>query len=139
MIIRKANENDVDYLFELNELFNGKNCTTKKQIAASIAVNTQEDVFVAELDNKVVGFCCIQIFKSMCYNANYAEVTELFVKQEYRRQGVASALIAYIEAYLKNQSITAVQLFTGKDNINAQSFYEKAGYKKSDEIMYRKR
>lgn len=75
----------------------------------------------------------------MCYAENYAEATELYVRKEYRRQGVATELMNYIEHVFIAKSIKGFQLFTSKANVNEQAFYEKPGYKKTDELMYRKR
>ena len=97
MQIRLANSNDVNSLFELNELFNGPGCTTKEQLADSILNNNQETVFVAIIDGKMIGFCCVQLFKSMCYSSNYAEITELFVKEEYRKHVECVVLMSRVE------------------------------------------
>lgn len=137
--LRIATGIDIVNLFELNEEFNGKNCTTKELIEKSIIANDQEIVCIAYVEGVAAGFICGQLFKSMCYAVNYAEITELYVREEYRRQGVATKLMNYIENIFKAKSIKGFQLFTGKDNVNAQAFYEKLGYKKTDELMYRKR
>ena len=70
----------------------------------------------------------MQIFKSMCYSKYYAEITELYVDEGFRRMGIAAKIFEYVEEYFRNKNITV-----------AQSFYEKQGYIKSNEIMYRKR
>ncbi|ASA25793.1 GNAT family N-acetyltransferase [Paenibacillus donghaensis] len=75
----------------------------------------------------------------MCYRSYYAEITELFVVEEYRKQGVATALMASAEDYFKDKNVKGYQLFTGKQNEIAQAFYEKNGYTQSEEQMYRKR
>lgn len=139
MQVRIATQNDIHWLYEMNEQFNGAGCTTAEQLADSILHNRQETVFIAAAANTALGFCCVQFFKSMCYSVNYAEITELFVKEEYRGQGVGTALMTCAEDYFKTQNVKGYQLFTGKDNTSAQSFYEKMGYKKSAELMYRKR
>lgn len=139
MKIRLANKNDVASLFEMNERFNGAGSTSKELLADSIENNSQEAVFIAIVDDAAAGFCCAQVFKSMCYRSYYAEITELFVIEEYRKQGVATALMAFAEDYFKDKNVQGYQLFTGKQNEMAQAFYEKNGYSKSEEQMYRKR
>jgi ribosomal protein S18 acetylase RimI-like enzyme len=67
------------------------------------------------------------------------EITELYVREEYRRQGIATKLINYIENIFEERNIKEFQLFTGKDNTAARAFYEKLGYKKIDEVMYKKK
>lgn len=139
MKIRKAITTDAESLFEMNELFNGKSCTSIKLLKKSLEGNKQEEVFVVIKDKINIGFCCIQLFKSICYSRHYAEITELFIREEYRKCGIASFLIKFVEEYYKDKNIGGYQLFTGGNNVIAQRFYEKCGYIKTDEIMYRKR
>lgn len=75
----------------------------------------------------------------LCYDKSYVEIAELYVREEYRRQGVATKLMNYIENIFKERNIKKFQLLTGKDNTAARAFYEKFGYKKIDEVMYKKR
>lgn len=138
MKIRVANIDDAKDLFELNEIFNGAG-NNIEHIKESLTNNEQEIVFIALIEDKAIGFCCVQLFKSMCYSTNYVEITELFVMEEYRHQGIGMALMRYVEEYYINDNIDCFQLFTGGENYIAQSFYEKNGYYKTSEIMYRKR
>ena len=139
MQIRLAGAGDADILFALNEQFNGAGCTTRERLAASLRDNRQEDVFLAFEGEAAVGFCCVQLFRSMCYDRDYAEITELFVMEGFRRRGAASALLRFIEAYYQGCGLGGYQFFTGADNRDAQAFYERMGYRRSMEWMYRKR
>jgi ribosomal protein S18 acetylase RimI-like enzyme len=136
---RLANESDIENLFVLNELFNGENCTTKDLLKKSIVTNEQEIVCITYDGEIAIGFCCGQIFKSMCYSSYYGEITELFVEEKYRRQGVAKSLMEFLESMFISRKIKSFQLFTDEDNKTAQVFYEALGYKKSPELQYRKR
>ncbi len=137
--VRKAQASDVPALFAMNELFNGPGSTTLELLTEAILHNIRETVLIAEVNGEPAGFCCVQLSVSMCYDTNYIEITELFVREEYRRQGVASALMASAESFFKDQRVRSFQLFTGKTNTTAQRFYELQGYIRSDELMYRKR
>ena len=137
--IRRAAESDAPGLLRLNEKFNGKSMLSAEQIRLSLAVNDREDVFVAEQEGKLVGFCCVQIFQSFCYEVRYAEITELYVDDAYQRRGIGRELLGYVEQYYEDTDIKGFQLFTGGGNVSAQAFYEKLGYKRTSEVMYRKR
>lgn len=138
-IIRKAVKSDASDLLVLNEKFNGPGDITVDQIEHSLENNDREEVFVAEQDGFLVGFCCVQVFKSFCYDVNYAEITEIYIDDRYQHQGIGTMMFKFIEQYFEKVNITGFQLFTGGENYQAQSFYEKIGYKKTSEIMYRKR
>ena len=139
MEIRIAAGQDIDHLLELNSLFNGQKSTTREWLARSLAENTQETVLIAIVDSQAAGFICGQRMWSMCYGVHYAVITELFVRVEYRRLGIAGAMMHELEEHYRRQGIRHFELFTGGDNLAAQAFYIKQGYARTDEIMFRKR
>lgn len=139
IVIRRAIKSDGPELFGLNEKFNGTSNLSVNQIEFSLTTNDREEVFVAEQDGALIGFCCVQVLKSFCYNENYAEITELYVDEIKQHKGVGAMLLDHVEQYFEKMNIKGFQLFTGGENHSAQAFYEKAGYKKTSEIMYRKR
>lgn len=139
MIIRLATPEDASQLKMLNDIFNGQNCNTVEGIERSLQTNTQEIVCVAQENDALIGFCCGQLFISMCYDTNYGEISELFVLEEYRRQGVGDTLMIYMEAAFSKMGAKSYQLFTGANNHSAQSLYRTRGYKQSSELMFRKR
>ena len=89
MMVRLAGSADAEQLFVLNEQFNGKNCTTVENIRQSLSNNAQEVVAVAEEDGILAGFVCAQVKKSFCYKERYAEISEVFVNEAYRRRKIA--------------------------------------------------
>lgn len=136
---RMAQASDAPGLKILNDLFNGEGSNSLAQIEQSLKGNEQELVCVAVEGDRLVGFCCGQIFKSMCYSSHYGEVTELFVLASHRRQGVASRLMTFIESEFRQRGIHHFQLFTGRENNAAQALYMSLGYSETSEMMLRKR
>lgn len=139
MEIRMANISDAAILFEMNELFNGPGYNSLEMIQESVEYNQQEIVAIAYEKDTAVGFACAQIIWSMCYDVKYAEITELFVKEPFRKKGFGRGLISFLEKTFVQQGIYDFQLLTGEDNTGAQRFYEKMGYARDRELMYRKR
>lgn len=139
LIYRVADINDSIELKRLNDLFNGDGCNSLHGIEEGLNRNDAETVFVVELDSKLPGFCCCQLLKSICYSVFYVELTELFVQDSFRKKGIGKGLVRYAEDWYRQQGIHDFQLFTGKDNIDAQEFYEHIGYRSDNEVFYRKR
>lgn len=137
--VHQATVEDAEVLLRLNERFNGTGCTSLELVRESLETNTQETVFLVKCDDTAAGFCCVQVFKSMCYDRHYAEITEFFIDEEYRRQGVGTELLKKTEEHFSQSNLAGFQLFTGDDNWSAQAFYEYLGYKRTGEIMYRKK
>ena len=138
-MIRLATVNDAERLRRLNEEFNGEE-TTIESIRESLRNNQQEVVIVAEEDDTLVGFVCVQLKKSFCYDDYMPEITEVFVMPEYRKRGIASNMILFAEEYCsKMYPLHKYELLTGKKNVVAQSVYGKLGYADDEEIHMVKR
>ena len=139
-MIRIATVNDAEQLNILNIEFNGEDEASIDNIRDSLKNNKQEVVIVAEEGDMLVGFVCVQLKKSFCYDDYMPEITEVYVKPAYRKKGIASEMIAYAESYCsKKYSLHKYELLTGKENLVAQSLYNKLGYIDDNELHLSKR
>ena len=139
-MVRISTVQDAEQLEVLNNEFNGEGETTLDNIRASLANNKQEIVVVDEMNGELTGFACVQLKKSFCYDDYMPEITEVYVKPQYRRRGVARAMIAYAEECCKsNYPLHKFELLTGSENIVAQNAYKGFGYCEDNEIHLAKR
>ena len=139
-MVRIATVQDAEQLEILNNEFNGEGETTLDNIRASLADNKQEIVVVDEMNGELTGFVCVQLKKSFCYDEYMPEITEVYVKPQYRRCGVARTMIAYAEEYCKSHyPLHKFELLTGAENDIARIAYAKLGYCEDDELHLAKR
>ena len=139
-MIRIATVNDSEQLSILNDEFNGEGETSIDNIRNSLINNKQEIVIVADENDMLVGFVCVQLKKSFCYDDYMPEITEVYVKEAYRKRGVASKMITFGESYCsKNYPLHKYELLIGKQNFVAQSVYSKLGYIDDKELHLSKR
>lgn len=139
-MIRLATYDDAKQLEQLNNEFNGFGETTLEKIQESLLNNQQEFVVVEELNNELVGFICVQLKKSFCYEEYMVEITEVYVRSDHRHNGIAGRMIAFAEEYCKrNYPFHKIEILTGKDNDIAQMAYHKFGYEEDGEIHLSKR
>lgn len=139
-MIRLATIKDAEQLNILNEEFNGKGETILENIKNCLTNNQQEVVVVAEVDDMLVGFVCVQLKKSFCYDDYMPELTEVYVKTEHRKKGIASEMIRFAEGYCsKTYPLHKFELLTGNENNIAQIVYGKLGYENDGEIHLSKR
>ncbi len=117
-VIRLAEPGDAAQLYGLNERFNGPSGSTVELMARSLRENTQELVIVADLEGILAGFVCVQVKRSFCYEIPSAEVTEVFVDEEYRlgREMLSLAERAAVERFGPLGELTVL---TGEDNLPA--------------------
>ena len=139
-MVRIATVNDAEQLNILKNEFNGVGETSIDNIRNSLKNNKQEVVIVADEDDVLVGFVCVQLKKSFCYDEYMPEITEVYVKPTYRKRGIASEMIAYVETYCsKNYPLHKYELLTGDENLVAQFVYNKLGYADDKELHFSKR
>jgi GNAT superfamily N-acetyltransferase len=96
----------------------------------------QSVIFVAEESNEVVGFCQLfPIFTSVGLQRTWL-LNDLFVTENARGKGVATALLKRAEAFGKETLSKWLLLQTTADNKTAHSIYEKNGWLKLSDYFY---
>jgi ribosomal protein S18 acetylase RimI-like enzyme len=135
-LIRLASPTDASVLDRLNEEFNGGRMPLE-EIEYSLQ-QSDEIVAIAYLGDEPVGFACAQSFKSFCYRELVGEITEMYIQERARRQGLAGMLLVFLEEQLIARGVSTVKVLTGHDNHQAIRAYEKSGYKREDEVLLEK-
>ena len=100
---------------DLNEIFNQYKDNYKP------IVNEFTKIYTYEIDNDVVGFIIFSIMYEKC------EIIDIYVKDNYRRKGIAISLINEI---IKDYDIENITLEVSSINDSAINLYEKVGFKK---------
>ncbi|MBQ8555868.1 MAG: GNAT family N-acetyltransferase [Clostridia bacterium] len=138
MTIRLAQLQDAPALRRLNEAFNEVTDVSDDAIRTALARNS-EIVVVAECGGEAIAFCCAQVKHSFCYAAPVAEVTEMYVDEAYRRQGLAQGMLTFLEKHVRDAyGVDEMHLLTGCANHAAQSAYRRAGFVEKREVYMRK-
>jgi ribosomal-protein-alanine acetyltransferase len=79
---------------------------------------------VAQAESKMVGFCLAASEETLGY------IITMDVLKEYRRHGIASALLDSVERRLAARQVAEVWLETATDNDAAIAFWRKHGFRK---------
>lgn len=82
------------------------------------------NVVVFYIDQKPVG---CGAFKE--YDQNSVEIKRMFVRPEYRNQGLGLAILKELEKWAVELNFSAAILETGKKQPEAITLYQKAGYR----------
>lgn len=70
------------------------------------------------------------------YDGRRGWINRLAVLPEYRRQGVAAALITRLESFLKKKGAKVISALVDKENIASRNLFEKNGYDMNENILY---
>lgn len=141
ILVRKAVADDAVQLIELNKNYNGaeninKDIATVEKMLGAIG---NESVFVAVCGDSLIGFACVQVYRSFCYRRPALEITELYVEKEMRRQKAATLLIEEILKFAVHKKVLEINLRVNENNQPAINLYESMGFEKVSHLVFRKR
>lgn len=119
--VRLMTDEDIDDVAEISSLsfsHSWSRASYEKELANHLA-----KYFVAETDNKVIGFIGTWII------VDESNITNVAVHPDFRKQGIASQLIEAMISYCKEHGCIAHTLEVRAGNTAAISLYEKHGFK----------
>lgn len=141
MRIQKATVNELDSLtelFDLYRLFYGQesNLEDARAFLKERLVSEESVVFIAYDTNNPIGF--VQLypsFSSVSMKRSWV-LNDLYVKEDARKKGFAEMLIKKAIEFAEETGAKGVLLETAKENVSAQSLYEKVGFIRESTCFY---
>ena len=133
VVIRTAQKEDLDVLLPLVQAYRvfykqEPDLERERSFIERHLQNGTSVIYLAEVSGTPAGF--MQLFKtySTVHLANAWILEDLFVAPEFRRRGVADALLAKAQQHALEDGASGMFLETGYDNEDAQRVYERAGW-----------
>lgn len=99
----------------------------KKTISELSANSDQGEIYIFKRMAKTVGYAIIIYYWSNEYGGHIAFIDELYVKPQFRSQGIATQFLEFIITKNK-RDIKLLQLEVTKANEKAIGFYRKNGF-----------
>lgn len=147
--IRIANIDDAIYVQEVLDdakaLFRSEGSDQWQDLDNYPNINTtisdinKKQMYVYEIDKKVVGCIVLSKEKEEAYNKvyngkwieenNYYVIHRLSVRNGYYKKGIAKALINYAESITKKDNVKSIKVDTKKENIRMLSLLKTLGFK----------
>lgn len=136
--ISLMSEDFIDYIASLDPMHRivrqpdyGKNYLEKNLQE----VSENHGIFlIAKINDSIVGFGIAVVAKldqdDLMEMPSHIQgrVTELYISSQYRGQGIGTSLMQQLEAYLKTQNCTSVNIGVFAPNLKTHQLYEKLGY-----------
>lgn len=135
--VRRARPDDAGRLADLNRAFNGVERAPDGLAAALAAAHATETVLVAEESETLIGFLCLQTLRSMCYEAPWVEITELYVTPAHRGRGAGEALLREAVARATEAGASELLVRTNEANGPAQRLFERVGLERARQRVFR--
>jgi ribosomal protein S18 acetylase RimI-like enzyme len=126
--VRQATPDDAPELARMLDLFDNLGATPEQVAARMLACQNVLTTFIGESDGQPAGFACLRLIPHLQGDEPYAELTDIYVDTPFRRQGMARALIAHVEAVARAAGAGGLVIITSFDNEGAQAAYRASGY-----------
>lgn len=143
IILMMQGLNQHEKTFETNRLGD-------RQAAVACIEDLKQDVeecdgcfFVAQLGEAIVGFLAATVQHEDAYyveasDVSYGLISDMFVKEAFRGQGIGSALLGKAEAYFAERGLTRIQLVALAANKGALDLYERHAFRPYETVMVKR-
>ena len=135
MNVRRATDDDRDMLYALWDEWVDRESPVPSWVegareATRAGIDTavrSGSAVIAEERGEVLGFAC-----GVMHGLRLGDLTELYVRPQARRRGIARELVRAVVAGLSERGAKFVTGGVGPDNAAARSFYENAGFRPTE-------
>lgn len=142
--IRRAVLNDATVLAEFNkgialetENIHLKDDVILAGVTALINDDSKGFYLIAEISGQIAGALMVTKEWSDWRNGEFWWIQSVYVKDEFRRQGIYSALYNHLKSLVReNGNVCGFRLYVEKENLVARSTYEKLGMTETVYRMY---
>jgi ribosomal protein S18 acetylase RimI-like enzyme len=129
-IIRDASNADIDAVLALWRASEARpGLTDNQEVVASLLAANPGALFLADVRGKVVGVVIAT------YDGWRGNIYRLAVNPDYRRRGLARAMVSEAEARLRAQGAKRITALVESDHPWATGFWDDAGYQRDPEML----
>jgi ribosomal protein S18 acetylase RimI-like enzyme len=142
--VRRARENELERVNELRMQVNALHVAGKPEVFKpgfpeelrnyiyAIHKDPEQFIAVAEKDGTICGFAVLHHINKpenpFMKERDFLDIDEFCVDEAFRRQGIASEMIAFIREFAKEKGFHRIELNMWEFNQDALAFYEAAGF-----------
>ena len=145
VIVRSANGGDLDalvrllaVLFSIEADFTPDPKRQRRGLTLMLQDRDQRIALVAERAGAVIGMITAQLVVSTAEGGPSALVEDLVVEAAERGRGVGGRLLRELESRARVMGASRLQLLADRENVEALRFYERAGWRPTQLVCWRR-
>lgn len=133
--IRKATEDDLLSIIDLYaqpEIDNGDviSVNEAKELFKKIASYPNYHIYVASLENKIVGACALLIMDNLAHKGSSSAVIEdVAVDPDYQGKGIGKQMMNFVKNICKEEGCYKLSLSSNLKRMNTHKFYGSLGFR----------
>ena len=109
------------------------------QYPQSVIDGTKGDIFVAEIDNMIIGFIHVEEDKTPPFPSviqhRFTCIVDFYVMPEYRKRGIGKSLLEKAKEWSINRGLEYLELFVLEENEIGKSFYKQENFMTTSCVM----
>lgn len=106
-----------------------------KRHLTDIIKSNEHIIIVSETGNIITGYLSLHWLPYLFMEGREGFISELFIRNDFRGQGIGKKLIDYIKDIAKNKGCTRLSLLNGRNRDSyARNFYQKQGFIERENI-----
>ena len=127
--IREAISSDANAIWQLNFTEMGYAFPLDATIdnLSKLLHSPSDKIFVAICDGSVVGYVHANDY-DLLYAPHMKNIMGIAVSSPYKRKGIGSALLQYVENWALETGASGIRLVSGATRTDAHAFYRRYGY-----------
>jgi len=128
LTVRAAGPADAPTVAALLVEFNGEGLSPQALARRMEEVQGLETAFLGEWEGKAAGLLVLRIAPTLSGTDDWAEITEMYVRPQFRRRGIGRALVEAALDYGRQRGCREFHLLVDPSNVAAQAFYTMLGF-----------
>lgn len=140
---KPASQSDPEILVELiREFYEVEHLPFDNNMIRALEKMLNDDflgrIWLIQDSKKVIGYIVLTFGYSLEFHGRDAFIDELYIRESYRRQGVGTNTLKFVEDVCPSLGIEALHLEVDRKNTAAQSLYRKVGFEDHDRYLMTK-
>jgi aminoglycoside 6'-N-acetyltransferase I len=129
-LVREAGLEDAGAVHDLLYEFNGEALSPDALTRRMQQTAGLESVFLAEQGGRPTGLLVLRVVPTISDAQDWAEITELFVRPPFRRQGIGTVLVRAALERSRVRGCIELNLLVDPANVEALAFYRACGFRR---------
>ena len=140
-VFKPATADDIDALLAMmpdlyaHDALAFDEAVARRALLGVIGDDTFGHVFLILLASEVVGYAVLTFGYSLEFHGRDAFVDELYLRDEYRGQGIGKRALEFLTEVCVAEGVSALHLEVERSNTQAQAVYRKFGFEDHDRYL----
>lgn len=111
-----------------------------RELLRALHRDPDAEIFVFDVEGTPVGLCIVRIDRAppILEETERAEISDVGVRPEWRRQGVARRLVEAAQAWVRDRGVARIEIQVASGNREGQAFWRSLGYGDLMDVLHKR-